>query len=144
MANMLHALEQGVMIVAHNKAPPSNEEFEAFSRLQAELVRAGQVQAMLVLSIGGGPGVEQRKKLAAIVEGLPVPPTAMLTSSTLVRGVVTAINWIRPSSMKTFPPTAMTEALASLGAAPELHGAIKKRAFALLKELGVPSSLFGG
>jgi hypothetical protein len=56
------------------------------------------LKALLVYSLGGSPSATQRTEMTRSLRSrLNVHRTAVVTSSPLVRGVVTAINWfVRP------------------------------------------------
>ena len=66
----------------------------------------------LVATKGGGPTSTQRKYLNDLLAGRHVP-VAVMSSSTAVRGVVTALSWFN-RKIKAFPPEGLADALTYL------------------------------
>ena len=116
----------GVFLEAHDHSPPSDEEWDALleklPRFAEEARRTGSLpRGALIVSDGGAPNPRQRKELARVTwaTGLAGLPKAVVTSSALVRGVVTALNWLG-SETRAFAPHELPHALEHLGV-PEGH-----------------------
>ena len=61
---------------------------------------------------GGGPDSRQRGELGDALHGLPAPPTAILTNSTAVRGIITSLTWLlKDPEIATFAPDDLDSAL---------------------------------
>jgi hypothetical protein len=92
-----------LLLVVHDEHAPGDAEWDRW--LRAYAAGAADFRAMIVYSAGGGPTSAQRKRLLETISRLPRAPAAfMVTSSALVRGVVTALSWfLRPAHRaKTF------------------------------------------
>lgn len=88
-----------LLLVAHDEGPPSDDEWQAWLR-QFEASARG-LRANVVSSLGGGPTSSQRKELLAVLAHLDhVPAAVILTSSALMRGLVTAIGWFLPADRR--------------------------------------------
>ncbi len=64
----------------------------------------------LIFSDGGSPSAAQRKRLNDAVAPYAKPRAAVLTTSVMVRGAMTALNWFIPM-YRAFAPTQLDEAL---------------------------------
>jgi hypothetical protein len=72
---------------------------------------------VLVVTDGGGPDVVMRGELQAFFKKHGhSPKTAVVTTSVLSRGIVTAVNWFNPN-IKAFAPVHFPAALDHLGLA---------------------------
>ncbi|HKU42739.1 MAG TPA: hypothetical protein VJR89_31490 [Polyangiales bacterium] len=128
----------GIWVGVHTAAAPTAEEWQTHC-LNIEQVR-NDTRGVLVYTEGGGPSTGQRKEMRAALQGLAPPPSAILTDSALVRGIVTALNWtFGGEKIAAFPPGALPRALHYLernGAAPK-HGAITRALGVLANELSI-------
>lgn len=106
---------EDVFVVVHKADPPTEQEWEEYVDYCIALPQS--CNKTLVLTLGGGPNAKQRNALQKrfLVEH---PMTvAVMTDSTMVRGIVTALNWFNPKA-KAFPyanGTGVPDALAHLG-----------------------------
>lgn len=101
-----------VILSIHGLAPPSEVEWDRYLALCDDL--RGRVQGDysrtrgLSISAGGGPTASQRKKLVRFLDGQS-PLVAVVTESTVGRGVVTALSWFN-ASIKAFAPHKLGDA----------------------------------
>jgi hypothetical protein len=105
-----------LLVVAHDEHSPNDDEWHAFVREYR--AHAPKLRALLVYSLGGGPISAQRKQLLEMLTSLPHVPTAfMVTSSALMRGVVTAMSWFLPAAKRarTFRLDEVDQVFAILG-----------------------------
>lgn len=87
-------------IAVHTPSPPSDEDFEGWLD---EIARCRAKTIIVVAGASPGPNTLQRKTMIARIKdaGL-VPATAVLTSSAIARGVVTAVNWFNAYPVRGF------------------------------------------
>jgi len=115
---MRWAIVDGVAVIVHGSGTPSKDEWQAWLREYRQ--RSAQLEGVLIYSFGGGPTSAQRTELLQIVDKLQhVPQTIMVTSSAMVRGIITALSWfIAPRKRaKVFAPTDLEDAFGALGLA---------------------------
>jgi hypothetical protein len=79
-----------VLIAVHDAVPPTDEEWESW----LELFR-GRTQALVLVESfhGAGPNAKQRKMLGERMQGIELG-AAIMTDSTVTRGIVTALSWL--------------------------------------------------
>ena len=89
MPNMVHLAVGDLLIAVHRADPPTEEEWSAYT----ETVRQIDKERLrtLIFTDGGAPTGQQRERLEAALQGKPAL-TAVISSSSMVRGVVNAIN----------------------------------------------------
>jgi hypothetical protein len=105
-----------VGVIVHGSATPSTAEWEGW--LVEYRKRSSGLKGVLVYSFGGGPSSKQRTDLLKIVDKLQyVPKTVMVTSSTVARGIITAMSWfVAPHKRaEVFPLPRLEDAFAALG-----------------------------
>jgi hypothetical protein len=126
----------GLLVLCHSSASPSDEEWDVWIARQAP----GEHRGILISTEGGAPNSRQRSRVAEKTSsrGGVRPPVALLTDSAIIRSVMTAFAWIlgKDQLMKAFPRMAVAEAVEWLGAdvptAPvraavsRLHGALSR------------------
>jgi hypothetical protein len=79
-----------VLIAVHDADPPTDEEWERWM----ELFRGRTETLVLVESFdGAGPNAKQRRVLAERTQGIDFG-AAIMTDSTVARGIVTALSWL--------------------------------------------------
>jgi hypothetical protein len=98
----------GLLIVAHGRANPSDEEWNEHMAV-TETARY-KFRAVLVTSLGGGPNAGQRKTLLDLAGGQTYL-TCICTDSIVARGVITAFNWLSPAPMHALPYDQIERAL---------------------------------
>ena len=117
--NSAFRLVGNVVLVVHNSVAPTNDEWESYIKT---VLRGGKLYGgdltlcrQLVLTDGGGPNSAQRAvaQKAAEQMGGAAMPVAVVSSSTFVRGIVTAFNWFN-MNLRAFSPLEITKALSFL------------------------------
>jgi hypothetical protein len=90
-------------VVVHTAIPPTEQEWGAW----LDAVRATPIGPEgirnLVYSLGGGPSASQRGGAIDLMKDHP-HRTAIITTSAVVRGIVTAVSWFL-KGMKVYPPS---------------------------------------
>lgn len=128
----------GCIVFVSGKYPLDNGEWDAYARfLRAELVPHAH-NSGLIFTEGSGPTASQRQLLnevlAPVVHNLKA---AVMTSSALARGIVTAMSWIYPV-YKAFSPSETDEAIQFLGVPQHSAPAVKQLLHKLRLELYSP------
>lgn len=80
------------MLEVHPDCPPDDGDWHAFL-LWLEGLDMRNLRGGLTLAEGPGPNAGQRKNLIA-VRGVAEAKTAVLTTSIVARGAITALNWL--------------------------------------------------
>lgn len=111
------------VVLVHSPAPPSDREWAAYVDF-LEAQKAQQTK-ILVVTEGGSPSAAQRARLTEIF-GKKGVPTAVLTDSSIVRGVVQALNWFVQGALRAFAPERLEDALVYLGAPVGFAGDFRK------------------
>jgi hypothetical protein len=139
-------LVDNVVVVVHTSLPPSNEEWNSYMQTVVAAGRAHSGDLMrcrqLVMTDGGGPNSAQRaaaQKTAAQVNGEAMP-VAVVSSSTLVRGIVTAFNWFN-MNMKVFSPVDVRAAFDFLRVKESTVQAIWAALDSIQDELGIVETI---
>jgi hypothetical protein len=133
---MLRSKVGGVAVIVHDAEAPSDAEWASW--VSDFRVIAGKLKGILIYSQGGGPNGPQRSQLTALFEELEAtPPTAIVTSSVAMRGIVTAIRWFLPATnrVRSYAPADMDRALADLGVPREGRAEVTREVHAHLKTL---------
>jgi hypothetical protein len=91
MKTMLWSFEGSIHIIVHSEAVPTDEEWAAYL---AEFPEGDKLlqHKVIVYSLGGGPNGAQRSRLVHSLRG-GAPRAAVLTDSSLMRGIGTAVSW---------------------------------------------------
>lgn len=99
------------MLLVHGPHPPGDAEWAEYLRDLASWL-PGSV-GLLIVTAGGGPTGSQRRALREVTAAAPdaKTPTAVVSSSRLVRGIVRAISLFAPS-IRVFAPGSLPDALA--------------------------------
>jgi len=100
-----------LVVTVHSKQPPTEDEWSRYMG-QADVYQPLEDQRILVVSDGGAPNGTQRQQLIDLLHDARVP-TAILTSSWLMRGAGAAVSWFNPS-LRVFGPLALQQALEHL------------------------------
>lgn len=118
--NAAFRLVGNVVVVVHNAVAPTSEEWEQYI---ATLFKACKLYGndlsvcrQFVLTDGGGPNSAQRAASLKAAEQMPhsqLMPVAVVSSSTFVRGIVTAFNWFN-MNLKAFSPQDVHKAISFL------------------------------
>jgi len=115
------------MINVQGDAPPSDGDWDEFL---AAVAAASNLRAFLICADNHGPNVSQRAKLAKMRSKFPLPK-AVVTTSMVVRGIVTATSWLG-SNVRAFAPSHIDEAFDYLDVPKPLRAGLLERV-ALLK-----------
>lgn len=105
------------LVVVHGVTHPSDTDWEIY--LDALRRNADLIDSQLVVTEGGSPNSAQRKTSLELASGKweRLPPTAVVTSSVLARGAVTALSWIMKERIRAFSRAEFDEACSFIGAA---------------------------
>jgi hypothetical protein len=118
----------GLMLLAHTTRPPNDAEWDPYFR---ELVKHDpKLLRNLVFTDGGAPSGAQRKQVNDFLNG-QASTAAVVTMSTMVRGVVTALSWFN-AQVKAYSPNDLGGALQHLGVRPH-EGEMVRREIQLLR-----------
>jgi hypothetical protein len=103
------------LVVVGEQDPTSPDWTAYIEAIRAEERRGIDARQMrtLVFSDGGGPNVAQRKVARELLNGRSTP-LAIVTGSTLMRGMITSLRWFNPLC-RAFPPKEVGEAMRFLG-----------------------------
>ncbi len=107
--NMVTRRLGSLLILRQNTQPPSDEEWDECLNLLSTDVEEVQV---LVITDGGGPSPEQRRRLDQALNGSPVR-VAVVSESVRIRFIVSSVAFLT-RRIKSFSETEYTEALAHL------------------------------
>lgn len=123
------------LVVVRGREALGDAEWAEYMRALEEIVRDGSSPRNLVVSYGGSPTPSQRRdldeRLASVRDTMKV---AILTESTYVRGVATAITQERPG-FRVFGLEQVDEAIAYLGMRPAAVNQIKATLDRLTREI---------
>ncbi|MEL6339125.1 MAG: hypothetical protein AAFP04_03035 [Myxococcota bacterium] len=128
MSTMHYEYAGDIMIVVHRDEAPGDDEWAAYVAEMERATRAGEMRALLILTPGVGPNAKQRNVVTSMWKRVGEnPPTAVITPSRFVRGVITALNYFLPRQITAFSPGEELEAVACVGGAPATRDAILER-----------------
>jgi hypothetical protein len=139
--HMAASVVGAVLVAVHDEHTPGDDEWQTWLDLYRK--RGADSRALIVHSTGGGPSSPQRKHLLDAINALArVPPVAVLTSSTVMRGLVTAIGWFEPAARraKTFRLDELAAACTALGLDRAMQNALKVEIDRLRGSLGAHST----
>jgi len=91
MKTLLWSFDGTLHIIVHSQAAPTDHEWEAYLSDFPEGEKLVQYR-VIVYSLGGGPNGAQRSRLVHLLSG-GAPRAALLTGSSLMRGIGTAVSW---------------------------------------------------
>lgn len=126
-----------IIILVHTKETPSAEEWEAYCVAADGWVK--DVRGILVVSEGGGPNSMQRGQLETVLTRERLTgKTAVVTLSSIARGIVTALSWFTPN-IKAFSTIQIPAALDYLGVPKDEHESLTKELTGLRQKLALPT-----
>jgi hypothetical protein len=128
----VYAPEGDLMLTVHGPIPPTDEEWRAYLEFSRTCV--GRVTRSLIVSSGAGPNGRQRTMLMKEFPEFAPVPVAVVSDSSMTRGIVTALRWFG-KNIRAFPPSQLAAALEYLGVPPERHAAVLDRVEALTLSL---------
>ncbi len=128
LAFELHA--DAVMLLVHRREPPTDPEWDVYvAACKDVLERRPEGLRALVITEGGGPTVDQRRRLNDMLAGRGAR-AAIVAESIMIRGIVTAMSWWNPL-IKSFRKHEVPQAFTYL----DLPGADMPRVLARLDAL---------
>jgi hypothetical protein len=132
----VHAKCDRIVVWLAAKEAPAQDEWQAYTKSVYELgsTLPGKQVQVLVVTDGGGPSSVQRTDFVAAMGDVKVR-TAVLSSSTLVRGIVTVFNWFNIQN-KVFSPKDALGALEFVGVSEVGRTSVWATVEALAKQLG--------
>ena len=135
------------VILVHNKHTPTNEEWNEYIQFNIRTFTPGDMMKYLIITDGGAPTTKQRmilnEKLSEYVRGRQhLFRSAIVTGSTLVRGVVTAISWFN-SGICAFSPQHLEDAMNYLEIPDQYHADIRVLIKKLRTTLPAPPPIKG-
>jgi hypothetical protein len=117
LATMRSAYAGGVLHVRHRSQSVGDADWQKMLDDMDQLVRPGQTLRILVKTDNAGPNAAQRNRFHQFVTSKKIQArVAVLSTSVLVRGIVTAFSWMRMIEIASFGETDYAGALAFLGA----------------------------
>ncbi len=138
--NLAYRAIGSLLVVVHSQGEASDPEWDQYMQhVSALRHRSGDSFQMLVYALGGAPTASQRSRLTTALGRRPVP-LAVLSTSSLVRGVVTALSWFNPG-IRSFLPTQLGDALRFLPAPVEPQ-TVLATVMALCADLNLPRPTF--
>lgn len=100
------------VVIVHDRKPPQEAEWQRWLEMYQRALP--ELRGVLVYSLGGGPDAAQRGALIELTKGWGQgPPTAIVTGSVVMRGLVTALHWFLPAHLRAamFAPGDLEHAL---------------------------------
>jgi hypothetical protein len=134
-----------LLLLAHDEHRPADDEWRGW--LRAYETRSPHIRGVLVRTLGGGPSSSQRKELVQAMEAQTIrTPTAILTSSAIARGVLTALSWFLSAERlpKTFALDDVVAALTFLGVDAASEGSVRAELARLAASLELPARASAG
>jgi hypothetical protein len=134
-----------LLLLAHDEHRPTDDEWRSW--LRAYETRSPRIRGVLVRSLGGGPSSSQRKELVEAMEAQTIrTPTAILTSSAIARGVLTALSWFLSAERlpRTFTLDDVVAALTFLGVDAASEGGVRAELARLAGSLDLPARRAAG
>jgi hypothetical protein len=130
----------GLLIIVHGAARPADTDWTEM----LALTRKARPRALLVVTPKScpGPTATQRSAAAATWGGLGYrAPMIMLTESRLLRGMMTAVQWLTTQSATAYAPEQVGRACEDLGLDEAAFTAVRSEAFAMARHLHVEHEL---
>lgn len=122
----------GVFIGVYDAEPPTDREWQLALDLVRE--RVSEIRCGLIVTDGGGPNAQQRKALDEQLKHQRGTPRAVVTSSAIARGIVTATSWLG-HRLKAFSPDELSLAFEFLEVPHERRAALMAQVQKLRDEL---------
>jgi hypothetical protein len=103
-----------MLVVVHDATHPSDSDWQIY--LDAIRANRDVIVAQLIVTDGGSPNASQRRASLEFARDRPVPVTAVISGSVLVRGVVSALSWFMKDRIRAFARDEFDEACEFVGA----------------------------
>ena len=127
----------GTHVLVHTSDPPTDADWT--ENMAGLVQRPSELRGIFVYTMGGGPNAGQRSIYNVTLERLGMKPkVAVLSGSTVVRGIMTAFNWIQGGTMKLFSLGDLAPACDYLGVSSLFEQrAIEAQVEVFKRELGI-------
>ncbi len=132
MASILWERVKDVRVIVSGDRAHNDADWDA--HLEALRGPLAGARATLVVAGSGAPTASQRQRLMA-VDGATKLPTAVVSSSTLARGVVAVLSWFG-GNLRAFSPERMSDALDFIAVPPADRPALLQAVDRLKARLG--------
>ncbi len=129
----------GTFVLVHKDAEPSDDEWSAYVEAIGRRFASDGGFRALVFTPGPGPNMRQRQRLAQAAPGIRAP-TAVVTTSTVARAIVTLIR-LRFPAICAFDPGSVEAALEHVGASGEAKNRLRWTLNELRRDLGFTGEL---
>jgi hypothetical protein len=134
MATLRWKLVGQVLLAVHARVPPSEHEWQEFIKSCYEI--GSRMQRALIFA-DVALTATQRKQVAEVVDQAKPKSVAVVSSSAVTRGIVTAIGWFT-GVHRAFSPLVLPQALRHLGVNTEEKKQLLECTAEFAKELGDP------
>ncbi|MGC4091219.1 MAG: hypothetical protein QM756_25750 [Polyangiaceae bacterium] len=129
--NYVQRLVGDVRLLALGSRQQTDAEFEEHL---AEAIAMGPSVRRVIVAIQGAPTMSADRRAKLDRAGLLVPPTAVLSDSPLIRGILTALCWLGANA-RPFPPNGVEQACEFLGVPSLERPALTRELSAMFAEL---------
>lgn len=131
-----YELVDGVIVMTHGKASPTDDEWRAH---MDDLGRwRSAVRGCLVYTLGGGPSAAQRRQITAVWPAGQSPPCALLTDSAIATSLGGVISFFLKNRVKMLRPGQWPEAARFLGMAESFGPRARSIVQGQASRLGLP------
>jgi hypothetical protein len=127
-----------IFVAVHSHAAPLDAEYD--DGLRGYETHLGRFRGILIFTRGGAPNARQRKRTTDFWVGRDLPKTVIMTSSTVARGVVTALNWFMAQKLKAIDSDDFAGAFDYLEVAPDERPAVQATVLRLDAQLRTPAA----
>ena len=134
MTEMAFATVGNVIVALHTANPPSEAEWAAYIAA-VKTVDLREIRA-IAFTDGGAPNSAQRKALNEALKNRACPGV-VVSASTMVRSVVTALSWFNPL-VKAFSPDRAADAYRYLNLTPAEIQAVREQVRVLHARFSTP------
>ena len=125
-----------IAVAVYGESGPTESEWKEYLRVLSKLEGSGN--KLLVMTAGGGPNTIQREELERLTVSLDEQVrAAIVTTSRVVRGIVTALRWFRSDNYRAFDPKDLKAAFTYLQLSDAEQTAVRDLATTMAERLGV-------
>ena len=130
-----HRFVGAFWVVVHTAEATTDAESErAWADLSANYA---SVKGTLVVTMGGGPNAFQRRRMREVLGNRRIPRTAVVTTSSVGRMLVAAINLFADQRLRLFAPHDLDGALSYLDVPVPTTRLLREQIAEFRKELGI-------
>ena len=113
---MGHRAERDILFVRHRELAPTDRDWQAMLDDLGERLRPGGLYRILVRTDNAGPNSLQRNAINQLATSKRATlRVAVMSTSRLVRGIVTAFSWMGTLQIRSFGDADLAGAIAYLG-----------------------------